>query len=247
MAYGALLMAGDLTTRRTPDWAIVAAAIVVLAVSNVMTNRILPSWAYVPWSLGMTVVLLAIARHDGCTWDELGLARRNLGRGFAWGGAVFGIILGIFLVGLALPFTRGLFEDDRVGDTPFWGMAYQALFRIPFGTVVLEEVAFRGVLLGVFMRRTSPWKAAMWSSLLFGFWHVLPSIGIESKNPVLEDIFGGGAAWVTVAAAVIGTGAAGMVFCLLRLRSRSLVAPMLLHVATNSLGFVVSWTYLRFR
>jgi membrane protease YdiL (CAAX protease family) len=103
------------------------------------------------------------------------------------------------------------------------------------------------VLLGVFLRRTSPWRAAGWSSALFGLWHVLPSIGIESKNPVLEDLFGGGAAWAAVVAAVVGTALAGMVFCFLRLRSGSLVAPVLLHIATNSLGFVVSWTYLRFR
>jgi membrane protease YdiL (CAAX protease family) len=195
----------------------------------------------------MTAVLLAIARHDGCSWEELGLDRRHLRSGFAWGGGIFAAILGVYLVGLALPFTRELFEDERVGDVPFWGMAYQVLFRIPFGTVLLEEVAFRGVLLGVFLRRTTPWRAAAWSSLLFGFWHVLPSIGIESKNPVLEDLFGGGAAWAAVVAAVVGTALAGMVFCFLRLRSGSLVAPVLLHIATNSLGFVVSWTYLRFR
>jgi hypothetical protein len=50
-------MASDLRARRTPDWAIVVSVVGLLALSNVMTNRVLPSWAYVPWSLGMAVVL----------------------------------------------------------------------------------------------------------------------------------------------------------------------------------------------
>jgi uncharacterized protein len=245
--YRAVPMAGNLTARRAPDWVIVATTVGLLAVSNVMTNRVLPSWAYVPWSVAMTLVLLAVARHDGCTLAEVGLDPSHVRRGLAYGGAIVGAILAVLLVGLALPLTRGLFEDERVGDVGFWGMAYQVFFRIPFGTVLLEEVAFRGVLLGVLLRRTTAVRAALWSSLLFGIWHVLPSIGIESKNPVLEDLFGGGAAWVAVVGAVVGTAVAGLVFCWLRLRSGSLVAPVMLHIATNSLGFLVSWTYLRLR
>jgi len=43
-----------------------------------------------------------------------------------------------------------------------------------------------------------------------------------------------------VAAAVVTTGAAGLLFCWLRERSGSLVAPAMLHVATNSLGTLAS-------
>jgi uncharacterized protein len=34
---------------------------------------------------------------------------------------------------------------------------------------------------------------------------------------------------------------AGLVFCWLRLRSRSLIAPVLAHVATNGLALTVAW------
>jgi membrane protease YdiL (CAAX protease family) len=44
-----------------------------------------------------------------------------------------------------------------------------------------------------------------------------------------------------VLGAIAVTFAAGLVFCWLRLRSRSLVAPLLAHVATNGLGLAVAW------
>jgi membrane protease YdiL (CAAX protease family) len=37
------------------------------------------------------------------------------------------------------------------------------------------------------------------------------------------------------------TFAAGLAFGWLRLRSQSLLAPMLAHIATNSVAFVVAW------
>jgi CAAX protease family protein len=235
----------DRTAARSTGWGSVAGVVALLALSNVMTNRVLPGWAYVPWSLAMAVALLVVAvRVDGCSTGELGLARADVPRGLAWGGAVLAAVLATYLVALALPATRGLFEDDRVGDVAFVGMAYQAFVRIPLGTVVLEELAFRGVLLALLARRVSTPRAVVASSLLFGLWHVLPAIGIERTNPVLSDLFGGADDLVAVLAAVAATALAGVALCVLRLRSRSLVAPALAHVTTNSLGFVVAWTYL---
>jgi membrane protease YdiL (CAAX protease family) len=37
------------------------------------------------------------------------------------------------------------------------------------------------------------------------------------------------------------TFAAGLVFCWLRLRSRSLIAPVMAHAATNGLALTVAW------
>ncbi|MBV8951398.1 MAG: CPBP family intramembrane metalloprotease [Actinobacteria bacterium] len=52
-------------------------------------------------------------------------------------------------------------------------------------------------------------------------------------------------ATVLVAAAVAITFAAGVLFCWLRLRSRSLLAPLLAHLATNGAAFVVAWFVVR--
>lgn len=221
--------------------------VLLLAVSNVMTNEVLPSWAYLPWNLAMTGVLLWLALvGDGTDRRDVGLDPATVRRGLAVGGAIFAVIAIGLVAGALLPATRDLFDDARVGDVSAWGMAYQVLLRIPFGTVVFEEVAFRGVLLGMLLRRTTTVRAVAWSSALFGLWHVLPAIGVEERNPVLGDVFTGTAGAVAaVVLAVIGTGLAGVVFCLVRLAGRNLVAPVLMHVATNSVVFLVAWFVIR--
>lgn len=234
------------TTRTHLPWWPVVAVVSLLTLSNVMTNRALPSPAYVPWGVAMTVVLLVAARADGCRWVDLGSSRSGVAPGLRWGLSVFALVAAGYLIAVNLPLTEGLFEDGRVAGTGAAGAIYQAVIRIPFGTVLIEEVAFRGVLLAMVARRLGVrWGVAI-SSVLFGLWHVLPSWGIEDTNPVLADTVGdspiGPAA--ALAGAVIGTGLAGVVFCWLRLRSGSLLAPMLLHVATNSVGFAVAWVHL---
>jgi len=44
-----------------------------------------------------------------------------------------------------------------------------------------------------------------------------------------------------VLGSVAVTFVAGLVFCWLRLRSRSLIAPIMAHVATNGLALTVAW------
>jgi membrane protease YdiL (CAAX protease family) len=46
---------------------------------------------------------------------------------------------------------------------------------------------------------------------------------------------------LVVLGAVAVTFVAGLVFCWLRLRSRSLIAPVMAHVATNGLALTVAW------
>ena len=228
--------------RATP-WVVVG----VLLFSNVMTNRVLPHWAYVPWGLALSAVLITISvRLDGSTAADLGLARRDVGSGLRWGGLVFGLILLVYVAGIAMPWTRDLFRDARA-SSELAGLLQRALWAVPLGTVLPEEIAFRGALLTTFRHRTSPLRAAMLSSVLFGFWHVLPSWNLNESNVAVGDEIGRGGLGraIAIVGAVLATAVAGMVFCWLRQRSRSLVAPMLLHLATNSLGYVGAFVVAR--
>ena len=54
------------------------------------------------------------------------------------------------------------------------GTAYRAAVRIPLGTVLVEEVAFRGVLLAMLGGHLGVGWAVAVSSHLFGLWHVVP-------------------------------------------------------------------------
>jgi membrane protease YdiL (CAAX protease family) len=231
-------LTGERLAERTARALVVSVAL--LTVFNVLNNRVLPSWSYVPVNLAEAVVLLAVARWAWCSWADLGLAWRQCGRGLLWGLGAMGVILAVYLIAVAIPLTRGYFEDDTAEHASFGRMVYEVLIRIPLGTVVLEEIAFRAVLLALAVRRWSWRWAATFSSVLFGLWHILPASELGSVNGGLADVTGGRLT-LAVVAAVISTFVAGLVFCWLRRRCGSLVGPMLLHVATNSIGFFFAW------
>lgn len=224
-------------------WAVLG----TLVVSNVMANQVLPDWAYIPWNCSVAVVLVLIAmRLDGASADDLGLATRRLPDGLRWGAAVSGLMLAVYLIGLALPFTRELFNDDRA-DVGLSALLWRTLVAIPFGTVLMEEIAFRGVLPAMFRRRTAahdngPLRADIYAALLFGLWHVLPSLDLTESNQALGDLLPGPIGVVlAIAAGVVGTAIAGMVLSWLRNRSGSLAAPAMVHIASNSIGYVLAW------
>ncbi|HXV94755.1 MAG TPA: CPBP family intramembrane glutamic endopeptidase [Pseudonocardia sp.] len=213
------------------------AAITILAVSNVVSNRVWPE-AYVPWNLGVALALLVVARWCGLSWADLGLGRLRPRRGAVVGGVAFGSVAAIYLVGLALPATRELFADDRAAG-PLSGALFAALVRIPLGTVVLEEIAFRGVLPGLV--GGSWWRSTLVSSALFGLWHVLPSMGLAGANAGVGAAVGAWGMLAQTGLAVLFTFAAGVLLCAYRRWGGHLSAPMLAHAATNSLGVLIAW------
>jgi membrane protease YdiL (CAAX protease family) len=219
------------------------ALVAVLAAWNNLVVTRLPGYpeAYVATNVVATGVLLVAARWVGLSWDEMGLARHRLPAGLMWGGVCFGLVAAGCATALAVPALRPLLTDARVGNLDGAEIAYQALVRVPFGTVLWEEVAFRGVLLAAFARVLSLPAAVAASSTVFGIWHIRPTLSALAAN----DLVDGPAAAGAVLLACLGTAAAGGLFAWLRLRSGSLLAPVLLHLATNSLGTLAAATALR--
>ncbi len=240
-------MRAERTTLAAPAEGIAGAllaAVGLLAVANVVSNRVLPSSLYVPWNLLVAATLVVIAVLARRQPSELGWQRWT--RGLAVGGAVLLATLTVYLIALHAPSTRDMFADRRVGG----GVArllYEALLRIPLGTVLLEELAFRSVLPALAARRFGVVRACVLSSALFGLWHVLPAWNIGDVNPVVDAWFGDGALGSTlaVAGAVAGTAVAGLWLCWLRYWSGSVLASMLAHLSTNSLGYVIAWFVTR--
>ena len=157
---------------------------------------------------------------------------------FALGGG-FAVLAGAgYGVALLVPAARAAVAGSGSGS---WTQALvQALVVIPLGTVIPEEFAFRGVLLGLLSRRSGRWTATVVSSVLFGFWHVAPALAGGAANQAVDEAVGGGPLGVLlrVAGTVLFTAAAGVVFCELRVRSGSLLAPMLAHWSVNGLGVI---------
>ncbi len=121
--------------------------------------------------------------------------------------------------------------DKRAAGLDARDTAYQALVRIPVGTALWEETAFRGVLQAA-LRRVMPDTAAIVvTSGVFGIWHIRPTIAALRVNGLAGDRR---RAVAGTCAAVAGTAAAGMLLSWLRDRSGRLAAPVLLHAVTNS-------------
>lgn len=200
-----------------------------------------PAALYVPTNLITAAVVVIISGRLVTTYD---MGMTNWASGARWGFAVTLAGLALYLVAAVTPGLDDLFNDRRVaGGVP--RLLYEVFIRIPLGTVLVEEVAFRGALPAVFAKRMSTFRAVVISSALFGLWHVLPSLNLADVNPLFEGLLGTGVAGKLggVAIAVVGTFLLGMWLCFLRYRSGSILAPIIVHVASNAGGYVFAFLF----
>lgn len=224
--------------RRLPLF--VPALLVVLVAWNVLANA-LPSGAQLPISVIGVLGLVIIARRAGLGWSELGLARRNLGDGARVGAIAAGVLVLVLITAAAIPDTRSVLADGRFVGMELPRALYEMLVRIPLAVALTEEIAFRGVLLGLLMTRTTALRAVTISSVLFGLWHVLPGIAaLESASGIVE-VSSTGVVIGLVAVQVVVTGLAGVAFSWLRLRGGHVASSILVHAPLNSVSFAIGW------
>lgn len=226
-------------TPRISQGQAVFVTVLVLIVVNVVDVRV----AHAALAVGpaCAAVLLALARFAGLSWADLGLGPGTWQRGLRWGAAIIAAAAVVLAAGAALPLTRDAFRDSRY-HLGWGGALLTAFVLIPVGTVLLEEVAFRGVLWGLIRQ----WRGTAWatagSSVLFGLWHVLPSLGLATDNEAIGAAVGRGRSGqdLAILGTVLFTAGSGVVFCELRRRSGSLLAPAALHWAVNGLSVLAS-------
>jgi CAAX protease family protein len=189
----------------------------------------------------LMAALVLIAWSSGATFDDLGLGRANIGAGLRYGAGAFGVVLLVLLAAAAIPATNGFLHDSRA-QIDGGRLLYELGVSIVLLTAIPEEFAFRGVLLGSALRLWGPWRASLITSALFGLWHIAPTLHTMSDNHVFRGEAGSVAGRVLlVLGSIAVTFVAGLIFCWLRLRSRSLIAPVMAHVATNGLALTVAW------
>ena len=221
-------------------WLPIVAVIAVLALLKVATSLLGITGAVV--GVAATLGIVAVATRKGrATLHDLGLSGRTLRRGVLWSLGFFALFGSGFavtaLLAKVVPAIAAWVQSLQVA-TPDWDtLAVQALVTIPLGTVLIEEVAFRGALPALLGRAGASTRwAIVVSAMLFGLWHVAPSLAAAT---------GQGAPAASVVLAVLGTvvftTASGIGLGWLRHRSRSLLPPMVVHLATNSLGLGLLW------
>jgi membrane protease YdiL (CAAX protease family) len=220
------------------------AALVVVLVTLVVVNvwvHVGPRRAHLVTGPLGALALLVVAPSAGHTWADLGLSRTRLLPGLVYGAVAAGVIALVFAVGVTVPFTRRAFLDTRY-RVPMRAAVLTSLVTIPLATVVFEEVAFRSVLWGLIEADHGTGAATAVTAVLFGLWHVLPALDVTGTSTAISGDRPAGRrrVLVTVAGTVVFTALAGVVFAELRGRSGSVVAPMLLHWATNGLAVVAA-------
>jgi CAAX protease family protein len=220
---------------RMPAGVATAVVVVVLAVVNVAEH-----FLHCALWLGPAVVvaLVCFARWTGLSWSQLGLSQDQLRSGSRWGLGAIAVVATAYLAGVLLPMTRSAFLDARY-HLAVSGALLSAFVIIPVGTILVEEVAFRSVLWGMLARQLPTWRVLAASSVLFGVWHILPSLHLASTNQGVEHAVrgvGGSATVAVVLVTVVITAAGGVVAGALRHRSGSVLASAGMHWATNALG-----------
>ena len=119
--------------------------------------------------------------------------------------------------------------------------ALQVFVRIPFATALVEELVFRGVILGLGLRDGDRRGALIVSSIAFGLWHIGSALHPERQRAT--------GAWVgherasaprVVLGDVVATTIGGLGFGWLRLRSGSIVAPTTAHAALNGSAYLAT-------
>jgi membrane protease YdiL (CAAX protease family) len=197
-------------------------------------------WAYLPLNMGTAVATLSAAlTWSGLERSDIGLARPESG----FVGAVLGFIAAAPLFAALMNNRSSRFiADRRFADDSNSDTAFRMLLRVPLGTALLEEVAFRGVLLALLMPLGTV-AAALLSSVAFGLWHIVPTANSVRANRSGSTI---GLA-TAVAAGVVFTTAAGLGLAWLRIQTGSLVAPFALHATLNSAATLASTLAARSR
>ena len=219
----------------------VAYGLVLVAYNNVIGARGWHGRWYTPINAGAAGASLAVAAASGLTAADLGFGRGRWLPG-RLGSALAGATAAGWLAAAVIPAARPVLDDKRIEGLDGRGLAYQTLVRIPVGTVLWEEIAFRGVLQAMLRRVMSEPAAIAVTSGVFGLWHVRPTAGALRVNGLAD---GRGRTVAGVAAGVAVTAAGGAALSWLRARSGRLAAPVLLHAAINCGGLAAAWAATR--
>jgi membrane protease YdiL (CAAX protease family) len=189
----------------------------------------------------LVAVLALVAWAAGASLADLGLSWADAGAGVRYGAGAVGIVLLVLVLGAVIPRTNGYLHDSRA-QISGGRLLYEIGVSIVLLTAIPEEFAFRGVLLGSALRLWGPWRASLITSVLFGLWHIEPTLHTMRDNPAVAGAAAStGGKVLVVLGAITVTFVAGLLFCWLRLRSRSLIAPVMAHAATNGLALAVAW------
>jgi membrane protease YdiL (CAAX protease family) len=215
----------------TWGWRVAVIATILVVFGNAAgiaagPNVVTVSWAAIAQSAGTLLIVVVASRWCGLTWAEAGIARTNLLRSSLIGA---GLGLGLAAV-VVLALEIGAQLGTPITYQPLRGASISAvvthaLVGLPLQTAIPEELAFRGLLLGLLMRKLTPLRATVVTSAIFVAWHLAVQVQTLAVTNFTSP-------WQIVPAmglAFAGLFAGGVIFAGLRLRTGNLAAAVAAH------------------
>jgi membrane protease YdiL (CAAX protease family) len=194
--------------------------------------------------VALVVVSIVFARALGLDPAAVGVGRVSFARGAAVG-AGLGVVGAVAAVGalrlIAPPIVGQQVEYAPLAQITELELARHVAVFLPLGTVVPEELAFRGVLLGALVRRMRQRDALIISGATFALWHLGVAVATVDDTTLGAPSPHFGLA-VVVALAIVLLG--GSVLSWLRLRTRSLATTIAVHWTFNA-GLLLGLSYTR--
>ena len=189
-------------------------------------NVVTVSWATMAQTAGTLLIVIVAFRWCGLTWAEAGIGRTDLLRSTLIGA---GIGLGM-AAGVLLALELGALLGTPITYQPLQGAATSALLThalvgLPLLTVSPEELAFRGLVLGLLIRKLTPWRATLVTSATFVAWHVV----VQVQTLALTNFTSSGQIVLATSLAVAGLFAGGLIFAFVRLRTHNLAGAVMAH------------------
>lgn len=214
--------------------------IVLILLYGTVLARLVPIKYHLLLNIGISAVAITLGLAFGLNYSDMGVSLKHILPGFLVAVAATIIIIMVTLFISVIPPLRHYFLGNNLAKASGKLIAFEAAIRIPFGTALVEEILFRGVLFGLFLVHYNAATAIIASAIIFGFWHIFPTINSLERNKVMAAKMKGLKARKTgaVMGTVIITGFAGLIFGWLRLIAGSIIAPWLVHWSINASGVI---------
>lgn len=212
--------------------------IVLILLYGTVLAKLVPPKYHIFLNIFIALVAILLGYGFGLSLSEMGMGAGYVLKGILIALALSAIITIVTLIIALIPFLRNFFLGEDLAHARGPLIAFEAAIRIPFSTALVEEVLFRGVLLGLLLTHYPTFVAITYAAVIFGLWHIFPTIKSLEHNDAAASLVGAKRSRqaIGVMGAVTVTAIAGLIFGYARVLANSIVAPWLIHWSINASG-----------